>query len=310
MPRKQRQKPAPSMRIERARADWGVVCGVDEVGYSPIAGPVVAAAVILPSGPRPRALAGLRDSKQLSRAQREQFFDVIAGLADVSVAEAGVAEIDSLNIYQANRLAMKRAVTGLRGTPDLALVDGHFKPDLPCLLENLVKGDERSLSIAAASVMAKVTRDRYMAREGERYPGYAWLSNVGYGTEAHYLGLLRFGPTPLHRRSFAPLRSWLAEGRIDAYSFGPIARRVHASELFELRAGLVAVFDGQRRHLGMLVHGGQGWRLRAYGYSDQRSEPAVGAGPLAEYHNVLLANPGLDALREAVDRPAPGRRAT
>ena len=300
MPRKRRQKPAPSMRIERARASAGVVCGVDEVGYSPIAGPVVAAAVILPPGPRPRALAGLRDSKQHSRDQRERFFDVIGGLADVAVAEALVVEIDDLNIYQANRLAMARAVAGLRGVPDLALVDGHFKPDLPCPLENLIKGDERSLSIAAASVMAKVTRDRYMARQGERHPGYAWASNAGYGTEAHYLGLLRFGPTPLHRRSFAPLRSWLAEVCIDAYGFVPISRRVLPTELFELRAGLVAVFDSQRRHLGMLVHGGQGWRLRAYAYPDEVAAPIVGAGPLADHHNVLVAEPSLEALRRAL----------
>ncbi len=283
------------MRIERGIE--GTVCGVDEVGYSPIAGPVVAAAVTLPRGARPRKLAGLRDSKQLSREERERFFDVIAGLADVSIAEASVEEIDRLNIYQANRLAMARAVAGLNSAPDVALVDGHFKPELACTFRNLIKGDERSLSIAVASIMAKVTRDRFMGSEGERYPGYAWASNVGYGTEAHYLGLLRFGPTPLHRRSFAPLKSWLAEGRIDAYRFEPVASPVRVAELFELRAGLVAVFDDARRHVAMLVHGGQGWRLRAYSYAEGAGSPEVGGGPLGSCHNTIVAEPALGAVR-------------
>ncbi|MBF67696.1 MAG: ribonuclease HII [Gammaproteobacteria bacterium] len=286
------------MRIENALE--GTVCGVDEVGYSPVAGPVVAAAVVLPRGQRSRRLAGLRDSKQLSRERRERFFAEIDAIADVSVAEASVAEIDQLNIYQANRLAMARAVAGLNGAPDVALVDGHFKPDLPCRFENLIKGDERSLSIACASIMAKVTRDRFMTVQGERYPGYAWASNVGYGTEAHHLGLLRFGPTPLHRRSFAPLNSWVTETRIDAFRFVPIVRRVCPAELFELRAGLVAVFDTQRRHLGMLTRGAQGWRIRAYAYTDEMADPAVGEGPLGAVHNRIVREPGLAALTEVV----------
>ncbi len=300
MAARRKRNPAPSMRIERALD--GAVCGVDEVGYSPIAGPVVAAAVTLPGGGRSRKLVGLRDSKQLSREQRERFFDVIGDLADVSVARASVAEIDALNIYQANRLAMARAVAGLSEAPDVALVDGHFKPELDCPYRNLVKGDERSLTIAAASIIAKVTRDRFMASEGERYPGYGWSTNVGYGTEAHYVGMLRFGPTPLHRRSFAPLKSWLAEGRIDALQFVPIARSVAVAELFELRAGLVAVFDRQHRHLAMLVHGARGWRLRAYRYVDEALTPEIGAGPLADYHNAIVAAPTLDAVRSMTGR--------
>jgi ribonuclease HII len=191
----------PTLNLERELA--GTVCGVDEAGYSPIAGPVVAAAVVLPRGPKPRCLRGLTDSKLLTAAARERFFDVIQRIANVGVGIASVAEIDSLNIYHADMLAMRRAVEALGDTPDAALVDGLGKPPLACAtIRRLVKGDRRSLSIAAASVIAKVTRDRLMHELAPRYPHYGWDTNVGYPTRDHYAALAVHGPSPYHRRSF------------------------------------------------------------------------------------------------------------
>ena len=185
------------------------VCGVDEVGRGPLAGPVVAAAVILDAAKIP---VGLNDSKKLSEKKREILFDRIyeAAIA-VSIAEASVEEIDEINILQASLLAMRRAVSGLAPQATAALVDGNKDPDLSMPTETLVKGDSRSLSIAAASIIAKVFRDRMMKKYAEEFPEYGWDKNAGYGVPKHMAALKLVGTTPLHRRSFAPIRDILRE---------------------------------------------------------------------------------------------------
>ena len=183
------------------------ICGVDEAGRGPLAGPVVAAAVILD---QTRIPPGLNDSKQLSEARREALFPQIMELAvAVGVGEASAGEIDLVNIRQATHLAMARAVQALAVPAQFALVDGNDAPALPCQCETLVKGDAHSLSIAAASIIAKVTRDRLMLRLHDAHPGYNWRSNKGYGTPDHYAGLKTHGVTAHHRRSFAPVREIL-----------------------------------------------------------------------------------------------------
>jgi ribonuclease HII len=185
----------------------GPICGVDEAGRGPLAGPVVAAAVILQKGRIPK---GLNDSKQLDEQTREALFPQIMEMAvAVGVGEASVAEIDLVNIRQATHLAMARAVRALAVPAAFALVDGNDAPALPCKCDTLVDGDARSLSIAAASIVAKVTRDRMMIRLHDAHPGYAWRSNKGYGTPEHHAGLMRHGVTEHHRRSFAPIRNLL-----------------------------------------------------------------------------------------------------
>jgi ribonuclease HII len=182
----------------------GPVCGVDEAGRGPLAGPVVAAAVILRPGRIPR---GLNDSKQLTEQCREDLFPRIMEMAvAVGVGEAGVDEIDLVNIRQATHLAMARAVAALAVPAAFALVDGNDAPALPCKCDTLVGGDARSLSIAAASIVAKVTRDRLMMRLHDAHPGYNWTRNKGYGTPEHMDGLRRHGVSPHHRHSFAPVR--------------------------------------------------------------------------------------------------------
>ena len=188
----------------------GPICGVDEVGRGPLAGPVVAAAVILEKGRIPK---GLNDSKQLDEERREELFPQILEMAvAVGVGEASVGEIDLVNIRQATHLAMARAVRALAIAPSFALVDGNDPPALPCKCDTLVSGDARSLSIAAASIVAKVTRDRLMIRLHQDHPGYNWRSNKGYGTPEHYSGLKLHGVTVHHRRSFAPIRDILSGG--------------------------------------------------------------------------------------------------
>ena len=188
----------------------GIVAGIDEAGRGPFAGPVVAAAVVLPTD-LPALLSGhLDDSKKLSHRQREALFEVITRCAAVGVGRAEVDEIDSINILQATFLAMTRAVEALGQPLDWALVDGNRKPRLACRVECLVGGDGLSLSIAAASVMAKVTRDRMMGDLAEQFPGYGWDRNMGYGTAEHRAALLRLGPTPHHRRSFASVAKMFA----------------------------------------------------------------------------------------------------
>jgi ribonuclease HII len=190
----------------------GLVAGVDEAGRGPLAGPVVAAAVVFRELRLPRALSGcIDDSKQMSQPEREATFAILrerqrSGEIAIGVGAASVAEIDRLNILQATFLAMRRAVARLGCTPDAALVDGNQVPrDLGCRVEALVGGDARSLSIAAASIIAKVVRDRAMVRLANRYGGFGWATNVGYGTAEHVEGIERLGPTRHHRLSFAPL---------------------------------------------------------------------------------------------------------
>lgn len=184
----------------------GRVAGVDEVGRGPLAGPVVAAAVVLPAG-LPAAVAGLiDDSKKLTPARRLHAFSELTTCgAEIAVAAASVGEIYRLNILRASLLAMRRAVARLPRAPDHVLVDGNVAPDLavPCTV--LVGGDGISLSVAAASIVAKVVRDRAMARLDVRYPGYSWSRNAGYGTATHRDAIATLGPTPHHRHGFGRL---------------------------------------------------------------------------------------------------------
>jgi ribonuclease HII len=185
----------------------GPVAGVDEAGRGPLAGPVVAAAVVFEKGRVPR---GLDDSKVMSEAAREEAYIAIMAMAlAVGVGEASVEEIDLVNIRQATHLAMARAVRALALQPIFALVDGNDAPALPCPCDTLVGGDGRSASIAAASIIAKVTRDRMMAALHETFPVYGWRKNKGYGTEEHLSALGRHGATLHHRRSFAPVHNIL-----------------------------------------------------------------------------------------------------
>ncbi|HXZ00519.1 MAG TPA: ribonuclease HII [Stellaceae bacterium] len=186
----------------------GLVCGIDEAGRGPLAGPVVAAAVILDRRRLPRALRqGLDDSKKLSREEREDFARRLEDCgAEIGIGAASVLEIDRRNILQATLAAMGRAVAALPRRPEIALVDGNVPPPLPCPVRTVIGGDGLSLSIAAASVIAKVTRDRLMRRLALRYGGYGWETNVGYGTPEHQQALKLLGLTPHHRRSFAPVQ--------------------------------------------------------------------------------------------------------
>ncbi|HEX3756445.1 MAG TPA: ribonuclease HII [Rhizomicrobium sp.] len=183
----------------------GPVCGVDEAGRGPLAGPVVAAAVILD---RKRIPKGLNDSKQLTEEEREALFpQIMENAVAVGVGEASVGEIDLVNIRQATHLAMARAVRALAVSAEFALVDGNDPPALPCRCDTLIDGDGRSLSIAAASIIAKVTRDRMMHVLHEKHPGYLWRNNKGYPTPEHMAALRDLGATEHHRRSFAPVRA-------------------------------------------------------------------------------------------------------
>jgi ribonuclease HII len=190
----------------------GIVCGIDEAGRGPLAGPVVAAAVILERQRFPVMLRReLDDSKLLAPQRRADCYRALwrcawRGAARIGVGAASVREIDSLNILRASLLAMARAVAALSLDPDTALVDGCIAPPVACAVQTIVKGDAQSFSIAAASVIAKVTRDRLMRALAPRYPGYGWETNVGYATAEHGRALRRLGPTPHHRRSFAPVR--------------------------------------------------------------------------------------------------------
>ena len=198
-------KTAPTFEFEAAAPQ--PVCGVDEVGRGPWAGPVTAAAVILDPANIP---AGLNDSKKLTAARRAVLFEAIMATACVSIASASVQEIDQINILQATFLAMRRAIEGLKIKPNFALIDGNkIPPNLPCAAQAIIKGDARSLSIAAASIVAKVTRDRLMCDLSATFPGYGWETNAGYGTKAHQEGLAKLGITPHHRVSFKPIHKML-----------------------------------------------------------------------------------------------------
>jgi ribonuclease HII len=192
----------PNFLLEKRAG--GRVAGVDEVGRGPLAGPVVAAAVVFPTGV-PRRLAGLLDdSKKLTPEQRLIAFEALrtCGRAEIGVGAASVAEIERHNILRAALLAMCRAVARLPSPPDLVLVDGNQPPPVGCSVQCVIGGDGRSLSIAAASIVAKVLRDRAMARLAVRFPDYGWVTNVGYATEVHVAALRRLGPTRHHRPSF------------------------------------------------------------------------------------------------------------
>jgi ribonuclease HII len=200
--------PVPHFKLERAAG--GRVAGVDEVGRGPLSGPVLAAAVVFPTGVPRKLAALLDDSKKLSVAQRlEAFAALRRSNAEIAIAAASVAEIERLNILHAAMLAMCRAVGRLPTAPDLVLVDGNRPPNLPCPVQCVVGGDGISLSIAAASIIAKVVRDRLMERLDRRYPGYFWATNAGYATQAHRTALQALGPTRHHRAGFAPVAEWL-----------------------------------------------------------------------------------------------------
>lgn len=191
----------PSLELELAAG--GRVAGVDEAGRGPLAGPVVAAAVILPAGLGAALANRLDDSKKLTAAQRQAAYDaILESGAEIGIGAASVGDILRLNILHASMLAMLRAVLRLRVLPDLALVDGNYPPKLPCPLRCVVEGDALCLSIAAASIVAKVTRDRAMARLAARFPGYGWEANAGYATAAHRNALRRLGATRHHRETF------------------------------------------------------------------------------------------------------------
>jgi len=184
-----------------------IIAGVDEVGRGPLAGPVTAAAVVLDPKNIPD---GLADSKKLTAAKREQLNSEIFASARVCIAHANVEEIDELNILRASHLAMVRAVVGLKAPVDHALIDGNMIPaNLQCPATALVKGDGRSQSIAAASIVAKVARDQIMVDLAQQFPGYGWESNAGYPTKVHREGLMRLGVTPHHRRSFKTVHNML-----------------------------------------------------------------------------------------------------
>lgn len=183
------------------------VCGIDEAGRGPLAGPVVAAAVVIDAGNCPE---GLDDSKKLDEAKREALFAALSGCAEIGVGIATVEEIDRLNILWASMLAMSRACAALATPAAFALIDGNRVPKLDCPARAIVSGDARAISIAAASIVAKVTRDRMMTELARAHPGYGWETNRGYGTPEHLDALARLGATPHHRRSFAPVRNILS----------------------------------------------------------------------------------------------------
>lgn len=221
MPRRPPDSPAPSRRATRPRPDFslerermalgaGSIAGIDEAGRGPLAGPVVAAAVMLDPAAIPD---GLDDSKQLSASVRERLFGEIVASATVAIGTAGAAEIDRLNVRQATLLAMRRAAAALAARCDHFLIDGI---DVPAALADrasfVIGGDGRSLSIAAASIVAKVARDRMMARLGEAFPLYGFARHAGYGTPEHLAAIRTHGPCPHHRHSFAPVRQAKAAG--------------------------------------------------------------------------------------------------
>lgn len=177
-----------------------VICGVDEAGRGPLAGDVYAAAVIFDDD---TVIEGINDSKKLSEKKREALFDIITERAKAySIATASIEEIETLNILNAAMLAMKRAVEGLEIKPQLALIDGNKLPDIDIPAETVIKGDAKSQSIAAASILAKVARDRYMKELDKKYPQYQFAKHNGYGTKLHYEMLEKYGISPVHRPSF------------------------------------------------------------------------------------------------------------
>ena len=196
------EEPMDLWVYEREAFDAGIklVCGVDEAGRGPLAGPVCAAAVILPPG---LEIPGLNDSKKLTDKKRRELYDIMIEQAvSYGIAFASEQEIDEINILQATFLAMRRAMDQLRVRPDIALIDGNRETDFGLPVQTIVKGDSLSANIAAASILAKVTRDRFMLEMDEKYPQYGFATHKGYGTRAHYAALREFGPCPIPRRTF------------------------------------------------------------------------------------------------------------
>ena len=203
----------PDYSFEAAALDRGLlrVAGVDEVGRGPLAGPVTAAAVVLDIANIP---SGLNDSKKLNAKQRAALAEEIHAVAEVSIAHATVQEIDELNILRASHLAMERAVAGLITPPDHLLIDGNMIPrGLTLSSEAIVKGDARSVSISAASIVAKICRDYVMWDLAQHYPGYGWETNAGYPSKSHKMALQNLGVTPHHRRSFKPVHNILYQDK-------------------------------------------------------------------------------------------------
>jgi len=197
--------PLPDFDVETGliKKGYKAIAGVDEVGRGCIAGPVTAAAVILNPQKIP---SGLNDSKKVSFKNREKIFQSIQDTCTFCVAHSSVEEIDQINILQASLLSMKRAILGLNIKPDFVLIDGNKSPKgFESKSETIIKGDSKSLSIAAASIVAKVTRDRFMSRLDKEFPGYDWSQNAGYPTKLHKSAILNIGITPYHRRSFKPV---------------------------------------------------------------------------------------------------------
>ena len=185
---------------QAAARGYSAICGVDEAGRGPLAGPVCAAAVILPEN---TVIDGVNDSKKLSEKKREALFDVICETArSYSIAYASVEEIEELNILNATMLAMKRAVEGLDVKADFAMIDGNRTPDLEIESEFIIKGDAKSMSVACASILAKVSRDRLLYEYAKEYPQYGFEKHKGYGTKAHTEAIKEYGPCPYHRMSF------------------------------------------------------------------------------------------------------------
>lgn len=212
--KKQDSRQVSALKAENTVPDWhyeartGVnrVAGVDEAGRGPLAGPVVAAAVILDAGNIPD---GLNDSKKLSAAKREALFDIITQCAHVGIGISEPEEIDRINILHATMCAMQRAVTDLPKPPDAILIDGNRCPAFEIPVQTIVKGDTKSLSIAAASIIAKTIRDRLMVAADHRFPGYTHTGHKGYPTKAHREALQRIGASPIHRRTYGPVRDVL-----------------------------------------------------------------------------------------------------
>ena len=203
----------PDFEFERSAHARGFVrvAGVDEVGRGPLAGPVTAAAVVLDPNHIPE---GLNDSKKLTKKARERLYDEIMLVADVSIAHASVEEIEELNILRASHLAMTRALDGLKHGADYALIDGNIIPrDLTLPSETIIKGDARSQSISAASIMAKICRDCVMLSLAQQHPGYGWETNMGYGSKRHIEALQNLGVTPHHRRLFKPIHNILYQDK-------------------------------------------------------------------------------------------------
>ena len=208
-PKAKKHRSRPDLSFERAAS--GLVAGIDEAGRGPWAGPVIAAAVILDADRLSRELVmGLDDSKKLSPRRRTELFEILPHYARIGVGSASAPLIDEINILAATMTAMSRAVSALRVMPDFALVDGNRLPELPCPARMVVGGDGLSLSIAAASIVAKVIRDRIMVALSTRYPGFGWDTNAGYGTAQHRDALEVLGVTRHHRLSYAPIHKILS----------------------------------------------------------------------------------------------------